>query len=234
MPSIGTWGRLVTVYAERPSALASTIAWQRVADLDQRIVPDGCSDLIWDGTQLTVVGPDTGPHLALAVPGVVLSALRFAPGVGPAVFGVGADELRDQRVDFGDLVSAAELRRATDRLASSPDPVTTLEEIVGARMRAPSPLMQIVARFLAVGHPVHAVADMVGLSARQLQRRSPAAFGYGPKLLAQILRFGRAAQLARSGVPFATVAATAGYSDQAHLARDVKRLSGVTLAQLIR
>jgi AraC-like DNA-binding protein len=196
-------------------------------------VPDGCSDLIWDGTRLTVVGPDTGPHFALAVPGVVLSALRFGPGVGPAVFGVAADELRDQRIDYGALVPAAELRRAADQLASARDPVATLEAIVGRRMRTPSALMQGVARLLAVGHPVHAVADRVGLSARQLQRRAPAAFGYGPKLLARILRFGRAAELARCGLPFATVAATAGYSDQAHLAREVKRLSGVTLTELI-
>ncbi len=94
-------------------------------------------------------------------------------------------------------------------------------------------MMLAIADLLAHGRPVAAVAETVGLSGRQLQRRSVEAFGYGPKLLARILRFQRAARLARSGTPFATVAVDAGFSDQAHLARDVHELAGVTLSQLV-
>ena len=39
--------------------------------------------------------------------------------------------------------------------------------------------------------------------------------------------------MARSGVDFADAAARSGYADQAHLARDVKALAGVSLTQLI-
>ncbi len=57
--------------------------------------------------------------------------------------------------------------------------------------------------------------------------------GTGPKTLARILRLQTAVALARAGRPFADVAVTAGYADQAHLSRDVKALAGVPLGELV-
>jgi AraC-like DNA-binding protein len=48
-----------------------------------------------------------------------------------------------------------------------------------------------------------------------------------------VLRFDRALALARAGTPLAEVAATAGYADQPHLAREVRALSGVPLRTLL-
>lgn len=59
------------------------------------------------------------------------------------------------------------------------------------------------------------------------------AFGYGPSVLRRVLRFRMALRLAARGTPFATVAARAGYADQAHLAREVRALAGVPLGRLI-
>jgi AraC-type DNA-binding domain-containing proteins len=73
----------------------------------------------------------------------------------------------------------------------------------------------------------------VGLSPRQLHRRSLDAFGYGPKTLARVLRLNRALTLARAGVELADVAATTGYADQAHFARDVRELTGTTARALL-
>ena len=81
--------------------------------------------------------------------------------------------------------------------------------------------------------PVAKIAARCGLSDRQLLRRSKTAFGYGPKTLTRILRMQRAVGLARAGSPFATVSATAGYADQAHLAREVRAMAGVPLSVLI-
>ena len=76
-------------------------------------------------------------------------------------------------------------------------------------------------------------AELADMGERRLHRRCLDAFGYGPKTLARILRMNRALALARGGTPFATVAAQAGYADQAHLARDVKDMAGVPLSSLI-
>jgi AraC-like DNA-binding protein len=87
-------------------------------------------------------------------------------------------------------------------------------------------------RALDAGRDIGAVAAMLGITARQLHRRSLDAFGYGPKLLARVLRMHRALRLARAGTPLAETAARAGYADQAHLSRDVKALAGVPLGLL--
>ena len=88
-------------------------------------------------------------------------------------------------------------------------------------------------RRLQAGDPVSRVADALGMSERQMRRRSLEPFGYGPKTLARVLRLNGAIDLARSGLAFADVAADSGYADQAHLARDVREFAGVPLSQLV-
>jgi AraC-like DNA-binding protein len=90
-----------------------------------------------------------------------------------------------------------------------------------------------VVRAVLSGGDVATIADAVGLSERQLHRRCLTAFGYGPKTVHKVLRFQRALRLARKGIPLAEVAATAGYSDQPHLARDVRSLAGVPMSGLL-
>lgn len=53
--------------------------------------------------------------------------------------------------------------------------------------------------------------------------------GYGPKTFERIARFQRFRRLARAGGPgagLAALAAACGYADQAHLARECRRLAG--------
>ncbi|MER6310328.1 helix-turn-helix domain-containing protein [Streptomyces sp. NPDC001657] len=206
------------------------------------VLPDGCTDLIWSEGRLLVAGPDTGPYRPGGVPpGTGYTGLRFAPGQGPAVFGVPAHELRDRRVPLADLWPAAHVRELTERAAERaalgvPAGVgRVLEEAAGARLRqaAGDARTAAVAAALARGRPVAEVARAVALSERQLHRLSLDAFGYGPKTLARVLRFVRAMELARAGMPYAEVAVRAGYADQAHLAREVKSLAGAPMGALL-
>jgi AraC-like DNA-binding protein len=191
-------------------------------------------DLLWDGTTLTVAGPDTGPFVTSPAAGTPYTAIRFPPGTGPSVFGVPAHDLRDQRIALAEVWDPFEVEHVVERLHATDDLGVVLEAAATARLREapPDPLLAEVVRLVDGGEPIAAVADAVGLSDRQLHRRSLVAFGYGPKVLARILRLQRALGLARAGTPFSAAAAEAGYADQAHLAREVRALAGAPLRQL--
>ena len=189
-------------------------------------------DIIWMDDSLIVAGPDTTAYVSNE-PSFRATGLRFAPGDGPAVLGVPASALRNQRVPLADLWSAALVRRLTDRVAMATDRRAALEDIAIDRMQPTDPAIRGIVSELSAGASVASVAATIDMGERRLHRRCLDAFGYGPKTLARILRLGRALDLARTGTPFATVAAQIGYADQAHLSRDVKALAGVPLSALI-
>ncbi len=72
------------------------------------------------------------------------------------------------------------------------------------------------------------VAADLDVSERTLHRRSLAAFGYSPQTLARVLRFRRALAGLRAGTAPVQVAADLGFTDQAHLTREVRRFAGTT------
>lgn len=126
-----------------------------------------------------------------------------------------------------------EVRRLTDRITTADRPATALESLALERAAPPDPELRRLVAVLAAGRAVAATADELGIGARQLHRRSLAAFGYGPKTLARILRMQRALGLARGGTTFVDTAARTGYADQAHLAREVREFTGSTLGDLL-
>ncbi|MFI6435481.1 helix-turn-helix domain-containing protein [Streptomyces sp. NPDC050759] len=218
------------MYTERASRLAGAVIW--TGDGTGRVLPDGCMDLLWNEGRLLVAGPDTRAYITGGAPSA-WAGVRFYPGTAPAFLGVPAHALRDRRVELADLWPAPEVRRLRSRVEKAPDPATALEEIALERAAPTDPALHALVTALDAGRPVAVTADELGLGARQLHRRSLAAFGYGPKTLARILRLGRALALAGAGVPFAETAVRSGFADQAHLARDVKELAGVPLGRLL-
>jgi AraC-like DNA-binding protein len=197
----------------------------------QRVVPDGCVDLIWSDAGILVAGPDTGPIPALMRPGDEVVAVRFGPGAAPPVLGVPADAIRDGRVPLRDLWGG-EADRLAESVAVAGDRRQALAAAVRARMRPVDPLVAAVVARLGQAS-VRAVADDLGVGERQLRRRSLAAFGYGPKTLQRVLRFQRALVLARAGEPLAAAAYAAGYADQSHFAHEVRALAGEPVRNLL-
>lgn len=249
-------------YRERAAAPDLTpyvaCAWTRTVGVVPGVVlPDGCMDILWfdDGT-LQVAGTDTGPNPSVPPPGTSIVALRFRPGVAPAVLGVPAYELRDARVPLAELWGAP-ARLLADRLADAPGPAVRVGLLAtAARQRlAGGPPVDPVARLVAdrLDRPrrdaVRAVAVEAGLSERQLHRRCTAAFGYGPVMLARVLRLQRFLALAGGAGPagaavprgeagpaggLAALAAATGYADQPHLSRECRALAGVPASDLLR
>lgn len=224
------------MYEEARSAVVPGAVLWRAEGPGQVVLPDGCMDLLWVEGRLLVAGADTGPHPAGEVPGRAFAGIRFAPGTAPPLLGVPAHELRDRRVALADLWPAGEVRRLAGLVASYGDPRAGLEALAARRAAEsgpPDPLVTEVTARLRTGRPVAEIAAAVGLGERQLHRRSLDAFGYGPRMLGRVLRLRRALALARAGTPYAEVAWSAGYADQAHLAREVRALAGTTLSAYV-
>jgi AraC-like DNA-binding protein len=81
---------------------------------------------------------------------------------------------------------------------------------------------------------VGSLAQELGYSHKHLIALFHDQVGIPPKLLARLVRFERAMRAARAGgaIGWADLALAHGYFDQAHLARDVKRFTGLTPSQV--
>jgi AraC-like DNA-binding protein len=75
---------------------------------------------------------------------------------------------------------------------------------------------------------VDALARDIGLGSRQLERLFRDAVGLSPKTLARLVRFQAALRACEAGVPLASAGFAAGYADQAHFAREFRRVAGIT------
>jgi AraC-like DNA-binding protein len=223
-------------YRERPSRIRGAILWQRnigPSPMSARILPDGCLDLLWDGNHLVVAGPDSTARNTNSPGGTSYVGLRFSGGVGPALLGVAADDVLDRCLDLEEVWSSKAARRLRDKV--SLDPPAAMEAWAAGRAAAVDldPLGPRVLSMAAAQLSVAAMADRLGLSARQVHRRCLPIFGYGPRRLSRVLRLHRALDEARAGAPLAQVAFDAGYADQAHLNREVRDLAGTTPTVLL-
>jgi AraC-like DNA-binding protein len=234
-------------YIEYP--VASPImccTWEQWAEAahEQRVVPDACVDLVWSDQALTIAGPDTRARLIGLTAGSRVVGVRLHPGAAGAVLGLPASELCDATPTVGDVLGLETAERLLDELHGGGDPHAALRRAVERLTNhGPDPLVR--AAIVALDRPdarVGAVADGLGVSARQLQRRVSDAVGYGPKVLARILRFRRLQSLAAAGPgadarraggrdarpPLVELALDAGYADQAHMTTEVTRLAGIS------
>jgi AraC-like DNA-binding protein len=230
MAVLGRYDRSVQ-YEERATSVVGAVLWQRQIDSIPAvtpILPDGCLDLLWDGNRLFVAGPDTAARVHRSPAGTTYIALRFSGGLGPTLLGIPADELRDRTANLDELWSGRLARELTEQVEG--DPAAGLQEWVVARAARcdQDPLGPRVLAMATTGTPIAVMAERLCLSPRQLHRRCLSAFGYGPRQLSRILRFQRALEEVRCGVPLARVAAAGGYADQAHLSREVRALAGTT------
>jgi AraC-like DNA-binding protein len=207
----------------------------------QRVVPDGRPELIvnlgepfesreageWRAQpQAFVAGQITGPLLLRASGPSHILGVRFRPDGAGGVLGVPAAELTDRCVALEDLgmkhvAGRTELREIEQALLQRPS-------------RAPDALVAEAVRLLSISPDVGGVAERLGVSSRQLERRFQARVGMAPKLFARIRRFQRVFRaIEEDGAGWVDAAIACGYYDQAHLIRDFRDFAGEPPAALL-
>ncbi|AGA28899.1 DUF6597 domain-containing transcriptional factor [Singulisphaera acidiphila] len=213
-------------------------------DYPQRVLPDGCTDVVWtEETPPLVVGPATRTFVASVPPRSTLIGVRFRPGLAPVLLGAPARLMRDRQVPLVDLWGAlanrlfeqvAERRTTRDRVRQFETALLDRLDHAGPADTHPDDVVIAAVAWMA-GHPngrISALSRAMGISSRQLHRRFHDAVGYSPKTLQRILRFQRLLDLARNKpaprLDLAALALEAGYADQAHMSRDVRELSACT------
>ncbi len=206
--------------------------WVRRCSGPVRVLPDACVDIVWRrGEGTFVAGPDTGPWDAGIEPGELILGVRFLPGAGGPALRIPLSELRDRRIAISEL--GLDLR---EELHGEADPRAVPHLLTGAAARLviagppDSAAQAAVLRLLDPAQRVQALAADLGFSERQLRRRFQASVGYGPKILQRVLRLRRFIAGERNDL--ARAALDAGYADQAHLARDCLRLTGLSPSRL--
>jgi AraC-like DNA-binding protein len=208
----------------------------------QQVLPDGCVDIVFINQDPPVaVGPWTDPFTVSFSAGTRILGARLHPGRAPGLLGLPAVELLNQSAPLRALCGAIRNDRF-DRVREA-DAVLQAralgEALLADRKQfAPyDPAVSQAIRWLARNPKgkVEQLSQVLGISPRQLQRRFSVAVGYGPKTFHSILRFQRllriAGQRSRSLVD---LAACAGYSDQAHMTREVRRFANEPPSTLLR
>ena len=241
-------------YFEQPAngALRKYFSWVWVHRLPKEIntpinvVPDGHIDLQWVDEAFRIAGPDHEVHTEAVKPGGIIVGFRFHPGIANEWLGVSAAEMLHSRVSLAEI-SSRRAKQLADSVGGAED-VARLSNCVKTAMQrcdeVPSTnaaRMNQAFRMMSAGvpqnrHVISCLTEALGMSERTLRRRFDEAFGYGPQTLARVLRYQRFLELTRTE-PRATVAElafAAGYADQAHLARESGRMTGMVPSKLLR
>lgn len=205
-----------------------------------RVVPDGCTDLLFiqgrEAPVLQVVGPMTRFQDVRLEPGAEFLGVRFRAGIGPAYLGVRAGEIVDEVVDL-ECLCGAKGRRLRERLAEAKT-VAARTGLLAECLTRTTVDLSLVQQAIGMLErtsgrlSLDVLALQSGLSVRQFRRRCLEESGLAPKLLARILRFRHAWQRAEAEAgEQAGLAAECGYSDQSHMIAEFRQFSGRTPAQ---
>jgi methylphosphotriester-DNA--protein-cysteine methyltransferase len=217
---------------------------------EHRVLPDGCMDLLFDlsgtpGPTATLVGTMKASLLAPAATRAHFLGVRFRPGEAFAFTRVPAGEVTDRVVPLANVLGPL-AERLSDELAIARSTAARLAALdrrlteLRQRARPADPRVRRAVLRIA-SSPAEArvawLARDLGLGERQLERIFLERVGVGPKAFARVVRLQALLPRLASGgsaVPWAAIAIDLGYADQAHMIREVKRLSGLTPTELAR
>ncbi|MGH9383737.1 MAG: AraC family transcriptional regulator [Vicinamibacterales bacterium] len=243
------------------AAIVKTIWFARGSrsefDHAEPIVPDGCVELIFNlgdafehvdeaggrhrQPRDLLVGPSIHPTTAVPTGNVDLLGLRFWPGRTSAFLRTPMWSLTDRLIALSSVVSGTdrllgdlhELRR-NERLDYLSE--TFARRVEGQRSRLSAAVTLSLEAIEKCGGnvPIAMLSAMTGMSRRHLERQFRDEVGLGAKHIARIARVQRALRLmnTHAALTGADIAASCGYTDQAHLIRECRELTGATPTRL--
>jgi AraC-like DNA-binding protein len=205
-----------------------TTTWQTTSEPEPEASFISVAECHWEmvvtrqGTaaSLTVRGPETK-----ATPAPIPTDAEF--------FGI--------QFSLGTFMPSVDMRRLADNALTLPAVSSTKFWLDGCAWELPGPdtadvfVDRLVRAGLLVHDPVASAAlndDVDGLSTRAVERRVARATGLTRGTIRQIGRAERALELLGRGVAPLEAARQAGYADQPHLTRSLKRFVGQTPSQI--
>jgi AraC-like DNA-binding protein len=178
-----------------------------------------------------------GPITIVPTGRVSMVGARLVTGALHRLLPIPQDRLTGRIIDL-DSVWQSWARATAERLAAESSPAIGLdlfERALEALVPGETPDPGVCAMDAAIAAlrgsggnaPIDRLAHTAGLSRRQFERRFNEQVGLSPRLFGRIVRFQRAFR--HLGVESgAAIAARCGYSDQAHLVREIRRFAGQT------
>jgi AraC-like DNA-binding protein len=229
-PAADLAGRIEMIWSRGPDATPGRAFHE--------FFPDSSANLIfrWSsaGARLVLLGPVTEQAAVELDGGSEYLGVRFRTGQTPLLANVLPAELTNAHVELTSL-GGISLDLLAERLSSASD-MPSRQLVVEDLVRGARPLARDVrgrrAASLVEAHGgqlrVDDLAKALGLSVRSLERLCVEQLGMGPKRLGRLVRLRQVLVRLQAG-NFGTLADLAhacGYSDQPHLNRDFKHLTG--------
>lgn len=177
------------------------------------IVPDGCRDLIFrhvpgERPEWSIAPLDESVRTVDVEAGTRMTGFRLRPGV---------------RIDADRLLAAVQGR--------DPDS-SEIAERIHAFVALPKDVPEVLDALATTRTSIARAASALGVSARTLQRLLLRETDRPPLFWLQLARVRKAAVSVRRGDALAEIAFEHGFSDQAHLTRQLRRWLGITPAKL--
>lgn len=219
-----------------------------------RVLPDGCMDIVfsfgdrWTGSTGrkmrdgrpggVAVGTMTLPLLVHPGHREEFFGIRFRPGRAPAFLGLPASECTDDAIPLAETWGR-EGAALEQRLAEACGPQARVALMEGelqrrlARAAPPDCYVDAVVGLMARHYGVVSVAracEYAGITRQHLARRFERHVGIPPKLFSRVIRFQSLLKRVERANPvsWSSLAADAGYYDQAHLIADFRQFTGLT------
>jgi AraC-like DNA-binding protein len=201
------------------------VHYRAPAGSDQRINPGNCRQRMTGVQTGTITIRPTGPVGAIII--------HLKPEAAWALTRHDMGAFTDANVGLRDLFGPVATARLEDMLGEAKDEFERASVIqhflLGRIQQHASDALVRHAVLKIMRDPncsVHTLAERLDISERHLSRRFHAMVGTNVKRFARLVRFGKAVAARRRGASWAHITYSCGYTDQAHLVREFKLITG--------